>query len=59
MLRQPSSKYFGGRSSSLLKVKSFYDAEAVVVGYQPGTGRHKGRVGSLDVKMACGKQVRI
>ena len=33
MLRQPGSPYVAGRSSSLLKVKSFHDAEAVVVGY--------------------------
>jgi DNA ligase-1 len=34
MLRQPGSKYVAGRSSSLLKVKTFHDAEAVVVGHR-------------------------
>lgn len=36
MLRKPGSKYVHGRSSTLLKVKSFYDAEARVIGYEPG-----------------------
>ncbi len=36
MLRQPESKYVAGRSSTLLKVKTFHDAEAEVIGHQPG-----------------------
>lgn len=31
MLRQTGSKYVGSRSSTLLKVKSFFDAEAKVI----------------------------
>ncbi|MEI9866333.1 MAG: hypothetical protein WDN00_17605 [Limisphaerales bacterium] len=41
MLRQPGSKYVAGRSGTLLKVKTFHDAEAVVVAHQAGAGRHK------------------
>jgi DNA ligase-1 len=54
MLRQPGSRYEAGRSSTLLKVKTFHDAEARIVGYLAGEGRHKGRVGSLRVEMANG-----
>ena len=36
MLRKPHSKYEGKRSSTLLKVKTFFDAEAEVVRYEPG-----------------------
>lgn len=36
MLRQPGSLYVPKRSTTLLKVKTFYDAEARVVGYEPG-----------------------
>ena len=43
-----------GRSSTLLKVKSFKDDEAVVIEHQPGTGRHKGRMGALLVRLASG-----
>src|SRR5262245_46293511 len=54
MLRQPASKYEAGRSATLLKVKTFRDAEAVVVGHQPGEGKHKGRLGALMVKLPDG-----
>jgi DNA ligase-1 len=47
MLRQPASRYEAGRSHTLLKVKTFHDAEAQVVAHQPGAGRHKGRLGAL------------
>lgn len=56
MLRQPDSLYEAGRSSSLLKVKSFHDADAVVVEHQPGNGRHQGRLGALLVALANGTQ---
>jgi DNA ligase 1 len=59
MLRQPGSKYVAGRSNSLLKVKSFLDAEAVVVSYEAGKGKHKGRVGALNVKLPNGKTFSV
>ncbi|MDB5313279.1 MAG: ligase [Gemmataceae bacterium] len=55
MLRQPGSKYEAGRSSTLLKVKSFRDDEAVVIGHEPGKGRHAGRLGALTAKLTNGK----
>lgn len=59
MLRQPGSKYVAGRSSTLLKVKTFHDAEAVVVGHQAGAGRHKGRLGALLVRLPNGTEFAI
>ncbi|KAG6832402.1 hypothetical protein H0H92_002670 [Tricholoma furcatifolium] len=56
MLRMPASEYEGGRSRTLLKIKSFYDAEAVVIGYTPGTGKHEGSTGGLKCKMESGKR---
>ena len=50
MLRQPASLYEAGRSNTLLKVKSFYDTEAIVLDYTKGRGRHKGRIGALVCK---------
>lgn len=47
MLREPGSLYVEGRSTTLLKVKTFHDAEAVVTGYEQGKGKHKGTVGAL------------
>ena len=54
MLRQPGSPYEAGRSSTLLKVKTFHDAEAIVIGHEPGAGRHKGRLGALSVRLPSG-----
>ncbi len=59
MLRQPGSKYVIGRSGTLLKVKTFYDAEAEVIGHQAGMGRHKGRLGALLVRLADGTEFAV
>ncbi|MCX5748220.1 MAG: DNA ligase [Proteobacteria bacterium] len=54
MLRRPLSKYEVGRSTSLLKVKTFHDAEARVIGHSPGTGKHKGKLGALICELPSG-----
>ncbi len=59
MLREPGSKYQIGRSATLLKVKTFHDAEARVVDHQGGSGRHKGRLGALVVQLADGTQFSV
>ncbi|KAJ1027261.1 hypothetical protein NDA18_003270 [Ustilago nuda] len=59
MLRQPRSKYEGQRGNTLYKLKSWYDAEAEVIGYADGSGRHEGRTGSLVARMACGTVFRV
>lgn len=59
MMRRPGSKYEVGRSSSLLKVKNFHDAEARVVKHQKGAGKHKGRLGSLLVELPNGIQFSV
>ena len=55
MLREPASVYVAGRSTTLLKVKTFHDAEAEVIGHEPGKGRHQGRLGALSVRLSNGK----
>lgn len=59
MLRKPGSMYEVGRSNTLLKVKTFHDAEATVVGYEPGRGKHKGRIGAVVVEMKNGKTFSV
>lgn len=59
MLRQPFSHYEAVRSSTLLKVKSSADAEAVVVGHEQGSGRHAGCLGALVVQMNDGTTFRL
>ncbi|MEJ7598368.1 MAG: DNA ligase [Kofleriaceae bacterium] len=59
MLRRPGSKYEIGRSQSLLKVKTFHDAEARVIGHAPGTGKHKGRLGALVCELPSGVKFNV
>eukprot|EP00727_Mastigamoeba_balamuthi_P011199 m51a1_g6701 putative dna ligase (662) ;mRNA; f:96109-98276 len=59
MLRKPGSNYAAGRSATLLKVKTFLDAEARVVGYEPGKGKFVGMTGALQCVMACGKKFKV
>lgn len=59
MLRKPGSRYVAGRSDTLLKVKSFLDSEARVIGHQAGTGKHKGRLGALLVELPNGTRFKV
>ncbi|CAG8679018.1 26549_t:CDS:2 [Dentiscutata erythropus] len=59
MIRKPKSEYACGRSNTLLKVKSFYDGEALVEGYEPGKGKYTGMTGALKCVMACGKKFKV
>lgn len=59
MLRQPGSVYEVGRSSTLLKVKTFHDAEAVVVDHRAGKGKHQGKLGSLVARMEDGTEFSV
>ena len=54
VLRQPGCDYVGGRSSTMQKVKSQHDAEALVIDHIDGRGKHAGRLGSLVCQLANG-----
>jgi hypothetical protein len=41
-----------GRTSVLLKVKSFHDAECIVIGYEGGKGKYAGQVRVVGVRVA-------
>ncbi|TYZ68447.1 hypothetical protein PybrP1_004306 [[Pythium] brassicae (nom. inval.)] len=58
MLREPRSLYCEGRSSSLLKIKSFHDGEAVVIAHENGKGKYAGMTGALRCQMASGKMFK-
>jgi DNA ligase-1 len=51
MLRRRGAVYTAGRSDDVLKVKRYYDMEAVVVSHLAGKGKHTGRMGSLLVEL--------
>lgn len=59
MLRQPGSRYEAGRSSTLLKIKQALETEARVIGHQPGTGKHRGRLGALLAVLPDGTQFAV
>jgi DNA ligase-1 len=56
MLRDASAPYAAGRSDALLKLKPHLDAEAVVVGHRPGTGKYLRVVGALEVESPEGRR---
>lgn len=53
--RDPESYYHSGRGHDILKIKNFSDAEAKVIGYQEGTGKYSGMIGSLIVQNEMGQ----
>lgn len=59
MIRIAGSEYEIGRSYTLLKVKSFFDIEATVIGYTPGKGKNKGKLGSLECRLESGALVSV
>lgn len=59
MLHRGDSLYKARRSNDLLKLKPYFDAEAVVIKHLPGKGKYSGMLGSLLVKTPEGLQFRI
>ena len=47
------------RSDTLLKLKPWLDAEAVVVAHLPGKGKYAGQLGALRVRLADGREFRL
>lgn len=59
MARKPGSFYEKKRSSTLLKIKNFFDAEAKVVGHSPGKGKNVGRLGALECVTKDGTEFSV
>jgi len=59
MLHLADAPYETGRSDVLLKMKPWQDAEAVVIGHQPGKGRFAGLLGALKVRTPEGREFLI
>lgn len=55
MLRDPESPYAGGRSDTLLKLKTAHDAECTVTRHYEGKGRHAGRLGAIGCRNEYGE----
>lgn len=59
MLHAIDQPYRSGRHVALLKLKTYQDAEAVVIGYRSGKGRWQGMMGSLQVRIPDGTEFYI
>jgi DNA ligase-1 len=59
MLHRAAASYVTGRSDDLLKLKPLRDAEATVIGHEPGQGRLAGVVGALRLRTPEGKEFRL
>lgn len=54
MLKRIDVEYQSGRTDALLKLKTYQDREAVIIGYKAGKGKYKGQVGALLVRNSDG-----
>jgi DNA ligase-1 len=59
MLHRAAAPYRGERSDDLLKFKPYEDAEARVIAYLPGQGKHAGRLGALLVETRTGQHFSL
>lgn len=59
MLHRADATYITGRSDGLLKLKPIHDAEAVVVAHTPGRGKHRGKLGALELETAQGVRFKL
>ena len=59
ILRRADRDYIAGRHAGLIKLKPLEDAEARVVGINPGHGRLAGMMGSIDVRTPGGRTFAI
>ena len=59
MLHRADALYETGRSDTLLKMKPWEDAEAVVIGHVPGKGKNVGMLGALRVRTADGREFSL
>ncbi|HEX8962426.1 MAG TPA: DNA ligase [Rhodocyclaceae bacterium] len=59
VLHRAAAPYAAGRTGDLLKMKPWMDAEATVVGYEPGRGRLAGLTGALRMRTPDGREFRL
>ena len=59
ILHRKQSLYIAARNNDVMKLKPYYDAEAVVIGYRPGQGKFSGMMGSLLVETSEGKRFNL
>jgi len=59
VVRDPNAPYIAKRTSKVLKVKSFKDAECEVISHIKGRGKYQNMLGSIECKMDNGVIFKI
>ena len=59
MLHRADAAYETGRSSALLKLTPWLDAEATVIAHLPGKGKYAGMTGALQMEMPDGRRFNL
>lgn len=59
MLHLASAHHAAGRSNALLKLKPYFDDEAVVIGHLPGKGKYTNMLGALRVRNEQGLEFSV
>lgn len=59
MINYANAPYVFKRTNNLVKVKQIYTADVKVIGFEEGTGRNKGKLGSLLIKTPQGVEVKV
>ncbi len=59
MLHRGAARYQAGRSNDILKLKTHEDAEAQVLGVEPGKGKYLGMAGALLVQTPQGQRFKL
>lgn len=55
IVKVASSRWEDRRSKNMVKMKAEESCDALVVGYEDGTGKYSGMIGSLICESSCGK----
>lgn len=59
VIRDPSARWIDGRPATGFKIKPYDTVEGVVVGWNPGEGKYEGMVGSYNVTVDGGTELRV
>ncbi len=59
VVRDAMLEYYTGRDKNALKLKSYFDDECEVVGYNKGRAKYEGMVGSLSCRMKNMQVIKI
>ena len=59
MLHKANAYYQVGRNNNILKLKPYFDDEAVVIAHLPGKGKYRGMLGAILVETVQGIRFKI